>query len=49
MGCRSEGFKTINEVVPLKPKVSLITLGVRDLRKSMRFYHDGLGFPVHNY
>ena len=31
----------------MKPKASLITLGVRDLRKSIRFYHDGLGFPCY--
>ncbi len=30
----------------MKPKISLITLGVKDLRKSLEFYQDGLGFPV---
>ncbi len=33
----------------MKPKISIITLGVRDLDKSLRFYRDGLGFPTHNY
>jgi catechol 2,3-dioxygenase-like lactoylglutathione lyase family enzyme len=33
----------------MKPKISLITLGVRDLGRSIRFYHDGMGFPLHNY
>jgi len=33
----------------MKPKISMITLGVKDLRKSLHFYHDGLGFPLHNY
>jgi catechol 2,3-dioxygenase-like lactoylglutathione lyase family enzyme len=33
----------------LKGKVSLITLGVTDLEKSLAFYRDGLGFKTHNY
>ena len=33
----------------MKPKVSLIALGVRDFERSLRFYRDGLGFPTHNY
>ncbi len=33
----------------MKPKISLITLGVKDLHKSLRFYNSGLGFPLHNY
>ncbi len=33
----------------MKPKISMVTLGVRDLKRSMRFYHEGLGFPLHNY
>ena len=32
----------------MKPKVSLITLGVRDLSASLAFYRDGLGLPVHS-
>ncbi len=32
----------------MKPKVSLITLGVGDLARSLGFYRDGLGFPTHN-
>ena len=31
----------------MKPKVGLITLGVRDLAASLRFYRDGLGWPTH--
>ena len=27
-------------------RVSLITLGVKDLERSLRFYRDGLGFPT---
>ena len=33
----------------MKPKVSMITLGVRDFDKSFAFYHRGLGFPAHNF
>lgn len=29
----------------MKPRISMITLGVTDLEKSVRFYRDGLGFP----
>ncbi len=28
----------------MKPRVTVITLGVEDLDKSVRFYRDGLGF-----
>jgi catechol 2,3-dioxygenase-like lactoylglutathione lyase family enzyme len=30
----------------MEPRVSLITLGVKDLERSLRFYRDGLGFPT---
>ena len=30
---------------PMKPKITVITLGVDDLEASLRFYRDGLGFP----
>src|SRR5689334_20364791 len=33
----------------MKPKISLISLGVRDFARSLAFYRDGLGFPAHNY
>lgn len=33
----------------MKPKISLITLGARDLDRMIAFYRDGLGLPVHNY
>lgn len=33
----------------MKPKISLITLGVRDLDRMLAFYRDGLGLPLHNY
>jgi catechol 2,3-dioxygenase-like lactoylglutathione lyase family enzyme len=31
----------------MKGKISLITLGVRDLPRSRAFYRDGLGLPEH--
>lgn len=30
----------------MKPRVSLITLGVDDLERALRFYRDGLGWPT---
>lgn len=33
----------------MKSKISLITLGVSDLTRSVKFYRDGLGFKTHNY
>lgn len=30
----------------MEPRISLITLGVSDLQRSLRFYRDGLGFPT---
>ncbi|MCY0964070.1 VOC family protein [Parathalassolituus penaei] len=30
----------------MKPRITLITLGVSDLQTSLRFYRDGLGFPT---
>ena len=30
----------------MEPRLSLITLGVRDLEASVRFYRDGLGLPT---
>lgn len=32
----------------MKPKISLITLGVEDLGRALAFYRDGLGFEPHN-
>lgn len=29
----------------MKPRISMITLGVSDLEQSVRFYRDGLGLP----
>ena len=29
----------------MKPRMSMITLGVDDIERSVKFYRDGLGFP----
>jgi len=29
----------------MKPRISMITLGVRDLASAVKFYEEGLGFP----
>lgn len=33
----------------MKPRISMITLGVSDMAKSTRFYEHGLGFPRMDY
>ena len=30
----------------MQPRISMITLGVSDLKRSVAFYRDGLGFPT---
>jgi catechol 2,3-dioxygenase-like lactoylglutathione lyase family enzyme len=30
----------------MEPRISIITLGVRDLDRSLKFYRDGLGLPT---
>ena len=30
----------------MEPRITMITLGVRDLPRAVRFYHDGLGWPL---
>jgi len=30
----------------MEARISMITLGVRDMRRAYAFYHDGLGFPT---
>lgn len=30
----------------MKPRITVITIGVEDLEVSLRFYRDGLGFPT---
>ncbi len=30
---------------PMEPRISIITLGVEDLERSVRFYREGLGLP----
>jgi hypothetical protein len=33
----------------MKPKITIVTLGVRDFARSLAFYRDGLGFSAPNY
>ena len=33
----------------MKPKISMVSLAVNDLPRSLAFYREGLGFPLHNY
>ena len=33
----------------MKPKISIVGLGVTDLSRALAFYRDGLGFSTHNY
>lgn len=30
----------------MEPRISIVTLGVEDMDRSLRFYRDGLGFPT---
>ncbi|MEX2565541.1 MAG: VOC family protein [Cyclobacteriaceae bacterium] len=30
----------------MKPSITVLTLGVNDLERAVRFYRDGLGFPT---
>lgn len=30
----------------MEPRISFVTLGVRDFQRSVKFYRDGLGFPL---
>ena len=36
----------VGETKALKPRISVITLGVDDLEHAVRFYRDGLGLPT---
>lgn len=36
----------VGETKALKPRISVITLGVDDLENAVRFYRDGLGLPT---
>jgi catechol 2,3-dioxygenase-like lactoylglutathione lyase family enzyme len=30
----------------MQPRITMLTIGVNDLERSVRFYRDGLGFPT---
>jgi hypothetical protein len=38
--------KACTEITHMKPRISLVTLGVDDLERSVTFYRDGLGLPT---
>jgi len=37
--------KRIFQEEVMKPRISMITLGVRDMERAVKFYRDGLGLP----
>jgi uncharacterized glyoxalase superfamily protein PhnB len=37
--------QTKNQNMNLEPRFTILTLGVDDLEKSFKFYHDGMGLP----
>jgi catechol 2,3-dioxygenase-like lactoylglutathione lyase family enzyme len=43
---RKRGNHTEHEVTRMKPRVTVITLGVDSLEASLAFYRDGLGLPT---
>jgi catechol 2,3-dioxygenase-like lactoylglutathione lyase family enzyme len=38
-------YPTKSNGAPMEPRISMITLGVRDLATAVTFYEEGLGFP----
>ena len=38
--------KQLERNLSMKPRITIITLGVDDLEKSLAFYRDGLGLPT---
>lgn len=40
--------KLLKDILTMKGKISIVTLLVADLKKSISFYRDGLGFPMDN-
>src|SRR4051812_12694552 len=45
-GCVTPSMQTKSPASPMKPRISVITLGVADLTRAYHFYKDGLGFPT---
>jgi uncharacterized protein len=46
MNCISGVGRDLDVNPEMEPRISIITLGVRDLERSVRFYRDGLGFAT---
>lgn len=51
MGSKGEGGEHEGGITQrsMKPKISMIALGVNNVGESLIFYRDILGFPTHNY
>ena len=43
---QAPGYAIISVTSIMKPRISVITLGVDDLERSLAFYRDGLGLPT---
>ena len=42
-------MNSMNNMTNLRPKITMITLGVSDLKNSTEFYSNGLGFPLSDH
>lgn len=53
MGLTGRALRSIThrltESAPMKPRITVITLGVDDLERAVRFYSEGLGFPTEGF
>ena len=41
-----ERIEDLKKIKGMKPRITVLTLGVNDLEKAVEFYRDGLGFPT---
>src|SRR5215472_16989866 len=48
-GRRANTRAAATHKVRFKPKISFVTIGVRDFARSLAFYREGLGFKTHHY
>ncbi len=42
----AQGARASSRDIDMKPRISVLTLGVADLERSLSFYRDGLGLPT---
>lgn len=47
-GRARDGHRRLSQLAgaPVEPRISIITLGVKDLDRAVRFYRDGLSLPL---